>query len=43
MIDKNYKLRVIEKIGEGGNGVVMKYFDENKWKPYALKILVITD
>lgn len=27
MIDQNYDLNEIEKIGEGGNGLVIKCFD----------------
>ncbi len=37
MIDKNFDLFPIEKIGEGGNGLVMKFFDKKSWKFYASK------
>ena len=38
MIDKNFELIEIEKIGEGANGKVLKYFDQKSWKFYAVKL-----
>jgi hypothetical protein len=31
MIDRNYKLKEIETLGEGGNGLVLKCFDKTRW------------
>jgi hypothetical protein len=31
MIDKNYKLTEIETLGKGGNGIVLKCFEEARW------------
>ena len=38
MIDKNFKLKELEILGEGVSGKVIKCFDKKRWKFYAMKI-----
>ena len=38
MIDMNFELKELEKIGKGTFGRVIKCFDKKSWKFYAMKI-----